>query len=206
MTPARWLAAVLAVTFLPVLSLVEVPLLQASALPQVIRVGVVDFYAPTPLGAFLGMVPERYAADELSRLLTHSASFRLEVIPSMTMQKAQDAMRWQGADVLHFDRLRALARAVGADRLVVGWIPLFSVDAGGGRGFPFPDDGNGPPTADANIVVRVFDAAEARVVAETRQSAFALGINRLQVAAQVLHVALERVLPALLTLLTAQAP
>lgn len=114
-------------------------------------------------------------------------------------------MHWQTADVLHFDRLRALAKAVGADRLVVGWIPLFSVDVGGGRAFPVPHDGNGQPTADANIVVQVFDPSEGRLVGETRQSGFALGITTWQVATGALHVALERVLPELLRLLGARA-
>ncbi len=114
-------------------------------------------------------------------------------------------MHWQTADVLHFDRLRALAKAVGADRLVVGWIPLFSVDGGGGRSVPLPGDGNEPLTADANIVVQVFDASEGRLVGETRQSGFALGITSWQVATGALHVALERSITELLRLLGAQA-
>lgn len=179
----------------------------AAAGPAGITVGVVDFYALTPLGAFVGFVPERFAADDLSRLLTRAVPARFAVIPSRTMWQAEDAMRWHAADVLHFDRLRALARSVGADRLVVGWIPLFSVDVGGGGGgVPITHDGEGPPTADVNIVVQVFDQATARVVAETRQSASVLGVTRTQVAGLVLHVAVERALPDVLRVLGAEAP
>jgi hypothetical protein len=122
------------------------------------------------------------------------------------MQQAQAAMHWQNADVLHFDRLRELAGAVGADRLVVGWISLLDVESGGGRGFPLPRDGEGPPSATVNLVVQVFDRASGRLVAETRLSASALGATRSQVAAQVLNSALESGLPNVLRLLLAQAP
>jgi hypothetical protein len=183
------------------------PLSPVMANAAGITVGVVDFYALTPLGAFVGLVPERFSAEDLSRLLARAAAERFAVVPSGTMQRAEDAMHWQSADVLHFDRLRALARAVGADRLVVGWIPLFSVDAtGGGAGFPRATEGEGPPTATVNIVVQVFDQAAGRLVAETKQSASVLGATRSQAAGLVLHVALERALPDVLRLLVAQAP
>lgn len=197
----------LAVTTALALSGTGSPLQAVGATASGMTVGVVDFYAPTPLGAFVGIVPERFAAEDLSRLLTRAASARFAVVPPSTMQQAEEAMRWQSADVLHFDRLRALARAVGADRLVVGWISLFSVDAGGGghRILIAADDG-GPPTATANIVVQVFDQATARLVAETRQSASVLGATRSQSAGLVLHAALERGLPEVLRLLLGQAP
>lgn len=182
------------------------PLPEAGALPQGIKVGVVDFYAPTPLGTFSGVSPERFAADDLSNLLARAAAGRLEVIPRVTMQRAEGAMRWRETDVLHFDRLRALARAVAADRLVVGRIPLLQVEAGGGGGVPIPPDGNGPPTALVNLVVQVFDEAEARIVAEAHASADIIGATRPQLTEQVLHVALDRGLPDVLRLLTAQAP
>ncbi len=184
--------------------LTAAPLPPAGALPQVIKVGVVDFYAQTPLGTFSGVFPERFAADDLSGLLARAPAGRFDVIPRATMQQAEGAARWQEADVLHFDRLRALARAVGADRLVVGWIPQLVVEAGGGGGStPMSSDGGGPPSAFVNIVVQVFDGAEARVVAQTHQSAdIVFGASRSQLATQVLHTALERALPDVLRLLT----
>jgi hypothetical protein len=205
MSSARTLiVAVGAVALLPLI-LVAIPIPQVGA--QGIKVGVVDFYAPTPLGAFSGVIPERFAADDLSSLLTHASAGRLEVIPRETMQRAEGAMRWQEADVLHFDRLRALARAVAADRLVLGWIPLLQVEASGGGGVPVPDDGGGPPTALANLVLQVFDETQARVVAETRGSAeITIGVSRSQLAVQVLHIALARAQPDVLRMLMAQAP
>ena len=203
MTLPRTPAVVMAATSLVLVFLTAAPLPPARALPQVIKVGVVDFYAQTPLGTFSGVFPERFAADDLSGLLARAPAGRFDVIPRATMQQAEGAMRWQEADVLHFDRLRALARAVGADRLVVGWIPQLVVEAGGGGGStPMSSDGGGPPNAFVNIVVQVFDGAEARVVAETHQSADIIGASRSQLATQVLHTALERALPDVLRLLT----
>ena len=184
-------------------ALIPVPRAGGSAVAPV--VGVVEFYAPTPVAAFPGVAMEPFAADDLTRLLARSASGRLAVIPAATMRRAEGDLHWHTADALRFDRLRSLAKAVGADRLVVGWVPLFSVDGGGGRSVPFPDGGNGPITADANIVVQVFDSSEGRLVGETRQSGFALGITTWQVATGALHTALERVVPELLRLLGAQA-
>jgi hypothetical protein len=205
MSSARTLIVVVAAAALLPLILVGLPVSQVGA--QGTKVGVVDFYAPTPLGAFSGVFPERFAADDLSSLLARAPAGRLEVIPRETMQRAEGAMRWQETDVLHFDRLRALAHAVAADRLVLGWIPLLQVEAGGGGGVPVPDDGGGPPTALVNLVLQVFDEAQARVVAGTRTSAeITMGISRSQLAVQVLHIALERAQPDVLRMLTAQAP
>lgn len=169
-----------------------------------LSVGVVEFYAPTPLGLF-PLSLEQYAAGDLTGMLTRSASDRLNVIPAATMRHAEADLHWQNADVLHFDRLRALAKAVDANRLVVGWIPLFSVDAGGGRSIPIPDDGNGPPTADVNIIVQVFDAGEGRLVGQTpREWGSAIGLLRWQVATAAMHFALERSMPDVLRLLGGQ--
>lgn len=204
MLPARTLIVVVAVMLFTPLSLLAGRHEPAVANASGGTVGVVDFYAQTPLGAFVGLYPERFAAADLSRLLARAAADRFVVISPETMQRAEDSMHWQSQDVLHFDRLRALARAVSADRLVVGWIPLFSVDAtGGGAGFPRTADGNGPPTATANIVVQVFDQSAGRLVAETKQRASVLGVTRSQAARFVLDVALERALPDVLRFLAA---
>ena len=77
----------------------------------------------------------------------------------------------------------------------------------GGGGVPVPDDGGGPPTALANLVLQVFDETQARVVAETRGSAeITIGVSRSQLAVQVLHIALARAQPDVLRMLMAQAP
>ncbi len=161
-------------------------------------VGVVDFYAPTPLGVFDGFTPERFAADDVAALLARRAGDRVTVIPRSQVVRAEEALRWRGDDVLHFDRLVALGRSLGADRLVVGWITLLSVEAGGGHTVPLPDgDGNGVPTAEARVVVQVFDVAQGRLVAETRQWASAVGFVRYRLAEEVLRKALAPAVPAL---------
>jgi len=170
---------------------------QAGAGARAARaVGVVDFYAPTPLGAF-GFVPERFVADDLSTLLAQVGAGRFTVVPRESMEKAEASLGWQSVDVLHFDRLRSLAQAVGADTLVVGWIPLLAVRIGGGGG-GIPPHGGGGPTADANLVLQIFDAARGRLTGQTRQSSYALvGVTRDLLAKEVLHDALVRALPPL---------
>lgn len=201
MSMACRLTGVIVAILVLLVALLAIPVPRAGA--QVMKVGVVDFYAPTPLGAFSGVFPERLAADDLSALLARTPAGRVEVIPRPTMQQAEGAMRWQEPDVLHFDRLRALARAVAADRLVVGRIPLLQVESGGGGGVPVPDDGS-VATALVNIVVQVFDEPQARMIGETRQSAdITIGVSRPQLATQVLHIALERAQPDVLKMLTA---
>ena len=168
-------------------------------------VGVVDFYSPTPLGAF-GFAPERFAADELSTLLSQPGVGQLTIVPRDSMGKAEASVGWQNADVLHFDRLRVLAQAAGANALVVGWIPLLAVRAGGGGG-GFPPNGGGPPMATTNLVLQVFDAAQGRLVGETRQSASVLiATTRDLLAKEVLHDALMRGVSPLVGTLSTGAP
>lgn len=181
-----------------------VPIPQAGGSAAVPTVGVVVFYAPTPLPILPGVVLESFAAEDLSRLLARSAPGRLTVIPPATMRRAEGDMHWQTVDALHFDRLQALARAVGADRLVVGWIPLFSVTGAGGRSIPLPGDGGDQPQAEVDIVAQVFDPSAGRLVAETRQTGFTLGITSWQVSTGAVHAALERSIPALLRWLGGQ--
>ncbi|HLW58826.1 MAG TPA: hypothetical protein VKV57_02755 [bacterium] len=176
-----------------------------GAAPGVKSVGVVDFYSPTPLGVFVGVFPERFAADDLSAQLARAANGRFTVIPRGTMERAEGSLRWQDVDVLHYDRLGVLARSVGADALILGWIPLLSVDAGGG-GMAIPPDGEGPPNAEVNLVIQVFDAAQGRRVAETRQAASALGTTRSLLTQRVLHDALVPAVAPVADALTAPAP
>jgi hypothetical protein len=160
-------------------------------------VAVADFYAPTPVGSYEGMVPERFAADDLTAQLAAASAGRLALVPRVQIEQAEAALRWQTEDALRFDRLTALARAVGADELVVGWITMLSVETGGHQTFP-PDGGNGSPTGDATIVVQVFSAAQGRIVAETRHWASTTGFVRALLAKGVLHEALRPAVPVLL--------
>jgi hypothetical protein len=171
-----------------------------AAQPPGPSVGVVDFYSPTPLPLF-GFTPERYAADDLSALLSQGSTPYI-VVPRQTIVQAEAAMRWQSEDVLHFDRLHALAAAVGAGRLVVGWIPLLVVHQGGGI-FPSGADSR---AADVNLVVQVFDAAQGRLTAERKSVASILGPpTRDLVAQQVIDQALRSAAPAIAPFLTQPA-
>ena len=193
----RWLAGILAWSCVCVASsFVSVPGARGAAAP--LTVGVVEFYAPTPLDSYPGIVPESFATEDLSRLLARYATGQVTVIPAATMRHAEGDVRWRDADVLHFDRLRDLARAVSADRLVVRLIPQFNVDWGGD---PSADGGKGPIVAEANVVVQVFDAGAGRLVGETRQFASSTGGSTGQVVMNSLHAVLERSTPALLNLL-----
>jgi hypothetical protein len=168
-------------------------------------VGVVDFYSPTTLGPF-GFVPERFAADELATLLAQSGAGQLTIVPRDSMGKAEDSVGWQNTDVLHFDRLRVLAQAAGANRLVVGWISLLVVRAGGGGG-GFPPNGSGPPMALTNLVLQVFDATQGRLVGENRQSAsVVIATTRDLLGKQVLHDALVPGVSPLVEVLSQGAP
>lgn len=172
----------------------------AAAAPQ--TVGVVDFYAPTPLGGSGTVVPERYAADDLTRLLARASANRFTIVPRAAMAQAETSLRWRGPDVLDFGRLGALARAVGATTLVVGWIPLFVVNAASGGSVP-PDDGD-LPAADVNLVVQVFDAGQSRLTAETRQrGSLAAGLTRELLTEGVLDQALSGAVAPVVAGLTA---
>ena len=118
------------------------------------------------------------------------------------MEQAEAQLDWQGGDVLHFERLRALAHAAKVDRLVVGWITLLVVSVGGG-GKKMPPDGNGPPMGMSNLVLQVFDAAQGRIVSETRASGFAMGAGPSLLQQWVLHRALVPAVAPLVSALTA---
>jgi len=189
-----------------VLAVVLAPL-AAGAARGPLKVGVVDFYAPTLLAPFSGFFPERFAADDLTDLLARAGGDRLVMIPRDAVQRSEQEMRWGAADVLHFDRLRALADAFGADRLVVGWIPLLSVGGGGGGRIRLHDGGDGSiPMAEISLVIQVFDARQGRLVDEARYSASDVGGTRSELAKRVINSALRPAIPALLDHLTAPGP
>jgi hypothetical protein len=164
-------------------------------------VGVVDFYAPSPLETFDGIQPKRFAADELSAMLAQASAGRLSVIPRPVIEQAESHLGWQETDVLRFERLQALGRAVNADQLIVGWIPLLVVEVGNGTGM-MPPDGGGPPTATANLVVQVFSVAQGRIVTEMHTSGFALGAIPVVLTQWVLQRALQPAVAPLISAVT----
>jgi hypothetical protein len=175
-----------------------------SALP---RVGVVDFYAVTPVATYNGLVPEAYAADRLSQALARDGAGRLTVIPRPAMRQAERAIGWHGPDILKFARLSELARQAGADRLVVGQIRMLFVNSEGSHeGVPGGGGGEGMKTGLAVLVVQVFDASQGRIVAETRQAAQGLGPIDYLVVEDQLDSAVAHAVPPLLPALETPVP
>lgn len=168
-------------------------------------VAVVDFYAPTPVPEFAGVVPERFAADDLSGMLAQTGGDRFILVPRATIEQAEAGLRWHEDDVLHFARLGDLSRNVHADRLVVGWISQFVVGHEPSRDVVV-HGGGGPITGFAIVVVQVFDAAQGRIVAETRAEGYGQGGLHSLVAQQALHVALQPTIPSLISTLTSPGP
>jgi hypothetical protein len=110
----------------------------------------------------------------MTAMLTAAAgSGSITVLPRADVQRAEDGLHWQNQDALSFSRLGALAHAVGADRLVVGWLPIVGT-AGGGNEPPPGRTGNGVTPITANVVVQIFDAAQGRIVAETHSAGTAI--------------------------------
>lgn len=165
---------------------------EIEAAPRIKTVGVVDFYAPIPLGASEGVTFERFAADDAADLLTRAAGDKLAVITRAVMQQAQTAMRWRDEDVLGSERLSTLARTVRADWLIVGLIPMLNIES---RDRRF--------TGEALVVIRIFDATHGRVVAETRKWGSKAGDTRARLAEQVLHKVLESTIASVISTLTA---
>lgn len=171
----------------------------AAAAPPV-SVGVIDFYAPTPLPVIGAVIPERTAAEELTALLVRGAAGGVAVVPRAAVGRAEAAMGWRTQDALSFARLADLARALGVGRLVVGWIPMLSI--GGAGDERLVPNGNGMPLAQASVVVQVFDAGQGRIVAETSRSASAIGIVPAILVRDVLRNALAPTVPWLVAQLT----
>ena len=185
-----------------VLSLIPVAGMTAQSSPAV---AVVDFYATTPVPEFAGVIPERFAADDLSGMLAQTGRDRFMLIPRATTEQAEADLRWHEDDVLHFARLSDLSRNLHADRLVVGWISQFVVGHEPNSEMTM-HGGGGPITGFAIVVVQVFDAAQGRIVAETRAEGYGQGGLHSLVAQQTLHGALLPTIPSLISTLTSPGP
>ncbi len=166
-------------------------------------VAVIDFYAISPVVPIVGVVPERFAADDLSAMLGRAAAGRITLVPRATVQQAERELRWRDADVLRFARLGDLAQQLRAERLVVGWIKDLTITRG--TSATLPHTGSGPTNATAVVVVQVFDVAQRRIVTQTESSGFAMGIVRSVIAEEVLHRALEPVVAPTVATLSAPA-
>ncbi len=195
---AGWGRTVMTGAAVVILSLIPAAGMTAQNSPTV---AVVDFYAPTPVPEFAGVTPERFAADDLSGMLAQAGRDRIILIPRAATEQAEADLRWHEDDVLHFARLSALSRNLHADRLVVGWISQFVVGHEQNRE-PVMHGGGGPITGFAIVVVQVFDAAQGRIVAETRAEGYGQGALHSLVAQQTLHGALQPAIPFLISTVT----
>jgi hypothetical protein len=151
-------------------------------------VAVALFYAPTPVTTYPGVVPEEYIAADLSGVLATASAGRVAVVPADRVRAEEYALRWRPADALRFARLQELAGALGADRVVVGWIRQFTVEGNGGGGGPEFEVGGGAGgliTGLAVVEYQVFDATQGRIVYETQVEGHATGGLNLSTAAQI---------------------
>jgi hypothetical protein len=157
-------------------------------------VAVALFYAPTPLAPVPELIPEEYASADMSARLA-AASAGLAVVPRAQVKAEENALHWREADVLRFARLGELAQAVGADRVVVGWIRQLALDRLGGNGTNLDiGGGGGGGLIDglAVVVVQVFDAPRGRIVYQTQVEGHGTGGLPTQVAQQAVDDAVRR--------------
>jgi len=196
------------VCLIALLALFTTPFLEGATGQTPPKVGVTSFYAPTPLAEYFGLIPERFAAADLTDSLSRTAGGKFTVIPHAMMEEAQAGIQWHGVDVLHYDRLGALAHAVGADWLVTGWIRELVINptADTNSGVPF-FGGSGQEVGYATVVVQTFSVSEGRIVGEiTKYDSTASAELRSDMAMRLLHDTLQLTVPWAINAVTEQAP
>ncbi len=170
-------------------------------------VAVALFYAPTPLTTYSGLIPEEYASADMSSKLAAATAGRLVVVPRAQVKMQESGLRWRESDALRFARLSDLARAAGADRLVVGWIQVLALDHLGGGGGKALDigggDGGGVLDGLAVVVVQIFDASQGRLVYQAQVAGHAAGTITMRVVQDTLDDAVRRAVVQLAGPLTA---
>ena len=117
-------------------------------------VAVADFYAPGALPVFLVTDPEQYAADVSAGLLMRAGGDALTVLPRGEVRTAERSLGWRSRDALNFSRLGALAQALGADQVLVGWISRATIYRQDFALF----------AGDAVINTQLFDVRQGRIV------------------------------------------
>jgi hypothetical protein len=124
----------------------------AAALSPKPAVGVLDFDAPPTVHSAGTVIPQQFAADDLSSQLGSTGENRFVMLPRNDVRQAQTALNWRGADTGSRQRLGALAERLHADKLVVGRITSYHLSSEGGwGGAARAFSGN------TTVSVRVFD-------------------------------------------------
>jgi hypothetical protein len=176
----------------------------ASAADHTVAVAV--FYAPSPLETYTGIVPEQYAAASMTAMLAAASGGRVTVLPRDEVRAKEGELQWHETDALRFARLGELAHAVGADRVVVGWILTLTWSTGGGGGRGAIDkggsDAGGMLVGLADVIYQVFDATQGRIVYETRTVGNSVGGIKYVAAQAVLDDAGRRATAQLIGPLT----
>jgi hypothetical protein len=157
---------------------------------QLRSVAVVDFSITGPAPSISGLIPGRYAADDLSQTLAGVTHRPLTVIPREKVRDAEASLSWQSADLLRFDRLAELAQRVGADHLFVGRIESLITQTQRMSGL-----GGNMSRVDASVRVQVFDAAQKRFVGNALGGGLGMGPSQRVAAQQALHQANADALP-----------
>lgn len=117
-------------------------------------VAVADFYSPGALPIAVVTDLEPYAADVLTGLLVRAGGGALTVLPRSEVRAQQRALKWRSRDALNYSRLEALARALHADRVMLGWITRVSVFRQDILAF----------NADVALNIEMFQARDGRIV------------------------------------------
>lgn len=160
-------------------------------------VGVLDFDAPPTVNTAGTVIPQRFAADDLSSRLAAAAEGRFVMLARDDVRHAQVALNWRGADGTSRDRLSALAERLHANKLVVGRITTYHLDHEGG-----PGGGARSFSGTANITVRVFDVHTRQWIWHTTASGSGRANSTAQAARNVLRSAVMRTVDGLTTVLS----
>jgi len=143
-------------------------------------IAVADFYSPGALPTAVVTDPEPYAADVLTGLLVRAGGSALTVLPRSEVRSRERALGWRSRDALNFNRLGALAQAVHADRVILGWITRVSLYRQDVLAF----------SADVTLNMQMFDARQGRIVWQHETEGSGLG----GVPDFAVRIALERAL------------
>jgi hypothetical protein len=183
----RWIGMAAALPLAVALVLAPVGLLSAGA-PQAI--GVVNFAVRPSVPSISGLSPGRFAADDTTALLQHTAAASLRVISRETMTQAQSALSWRDRDITNSVRLNALAIGAHATHLVIGTVDRLSVE----------QQSNSASPARATVHIQVFTppALITEAVTETGTAVGTGSVARIA-AQQALHQAIQQALPMVLS-------